>query len=246
MNENNESIIPDDTLTVALVSLGCPKNLVESEVMLAELGMAGFIITGDYADADVIVVNTCGFLQSAQAEAAEAIDYLVELKAPQGRCKCLIVAGCWSQIASDEIVQRWNQVDVLLGVNDRHELLPAIQNTLHKNTRTIKAAKAVRPMTAELDRFLLTPEHWAYLRISEGCSQRCAFCTIPNIRGDYRSKPLNAVVTEARQLIDHGVKGARPDRAGNHQLRQRPRRPHRPGHAAGATRTSSTASTGSA
>ena len=192
--------------TVGMVSLGCAKNLVESEVMLADLALKGFIITGDYADADVLIVNTCGFLQVAQEEAAEAIDQLAALKAPNGRCRCLVVAGCWSQIAADQILNRWPQVDLVIGVNDRQRLIDSIGCVSEADEPVVKVSPKVQPMPIEDTRFRLTPTHWAYLRISEGCSQGCTFCTIPRIRGRYRSKQPDLVVREARQLVASGAR----------------------------------------
>ena len=195
-----------ETVTVAMASLGCAKNLVESEVMLADLAMAGLTITGDYAQADVIVVNTCGFLQLAQQEAAETIRQLSGYKSPQGRCQCLVVAGCWSQIGAKDILERWPDVDVVIGVNDRRRLVQAIAETLSGKKRTVHVRRQADSMPTESTRFRLTPAHWAYLRISEGCSQKCSFCTIPRIRGPYRSKSPDQIVREARQLVETGVK----------------------------------------
>jgi len=205
MKRDDEGVC-EGGVTAALVSLGCAKNLVESEVMLADLGLAGFVVTGDYSQAEVIVVNTCGFLQLAQREAAETIDQLSNYKYPRGRCKCLVVAGCWSQIASEEILSRWNEVDLVIGVNDRRRLVRAIDKVLAGRARLAKVAGRVPRMWPEEVRFRLTPRHWAYLRISEGCSQKCSFCSIPRIRGRYRSKPPADVIREAKQLIDSGAR----------------------------------------
>lgn len=192
--------------TVALASLGCAKNLVESEVLLADLATAGFILTADASDADAIVVNTCGFLQSAQAEAAETIEQLQQYKNPRfGRCRCLVVAGCWAQIAADEIFKRFTGVDLVIGVNNRADMAESILKILHAPKRTTLTSAVVGAMADEATRFRLTPEHWAYLRISEGCSQGCSFCSIPIIRGRYRSKASEQALREARQLIESGA-----------------------------------------
>lgn len=193
--------------SVALVSLGCPKNLVESETLLGELAQAGLALTNDYAWADVLIVNTCGFLQSAQAEAAEVIDQLCQYKSPRGHCRCLIVMGCWAQIAGKEILARWKEVDAVIGVNDRHNIIPAIIKTLSNKPRRIVATSPKWfDMPSESARLRLTPSHWCYLRISEGCSQRCSFCKIPDIRGNYRSKPMKTILEEARTMIANGVR----------------------------------------
>lgn len=207
MNRSPVAHEPQAPITVGLVSLGCPKNLVESETLLAELAQAGLALTADEAQADVLIVNTCGFLQSAQAEAAEIIDRLAARKFPRGNCRCLVIMGCWSQIAGDEILARWKQVDAVVGVNDRDRIVPIIQKTLAGHpSRTTLAHARCRPLGPEDERFRLTPVHWCYLRISEGCSQRCTFCSIPAIRGPYRSKPLDQIVDEARTMIGSGVK----------------------------------------
>jgi ribosomal protein S12 methylthiotransferase len=193
---------------VAMVSLGCPKNLVESETLLAELAQAGLAVTGDAEWADVLIVNTCGFLLSAQEEAAEIIEQLRQLKYPAGRCQCLIVMGCWSQIGGKEILSRWPEVDAVVGVNERAKIVPIILRVLNEESpeQFLLTSKKTLAMTSEATRLRLTPQHWCYLRISEGCSQRCAFCSIPDIRGNYRSKPMKIILDEAKTMAADGVK----------------------------------------
>ena len=199
--------ITDQPITIAMISLGCPKNLVERETLLAQLTQAGFVLTGEISWADVVIVNTCGFLQSAQKEAADVIDQLVRFKYPKGNCRALIIIGCWSQIDAAKILKRWRQVDAAVGVNDRDKIIDVIVRVLATNKRKIAlASKSIKPIADEHERFRLTPRHWCYLRISEGCSQRCSFCTIPKIRGKYRSKPMSQIVKEARTMIADGVK----------------------------------------
>ncbi len=207
MEAKNRNFDEDVLMTVGLVSLGCPKNLVESETLLAELAQAGLAVTGDCAEADVLIVNTCGFLQSAQAEAAGIIDELAAYKHPKGRCRCLIIMGCWSQIAGKEILSRWKQVDAVIGVNDRGRIPEVVGEVLtgHKK-RVALADHRSRPWSSESARLRLTPSHWCYLRISEGCSQRCTFCSIPNIRGSYRSKSAKLILDEARTMVADGVR----------------------------------------
>jgi len=210
---SNPSFLPADQLyesdpvTLALVSLGCPKNLVESEAILGQLASAGFIITNDYQQAQVIVVNTCGFLQAAQQEAAEVITQLAVYK-QHGQCQALILAGCWAQLAGSTLLKKFPCADAVVGVNDRHRMAEVIIQCLTTG-RTVVANAPHRPGTplaADVGRLRLTPRHWAYLRISEGCSQKCSFCTIPAIRGPYRSKPMRQVLAEARELIADGVR----------------------------------------
>jgi len=191
---------------VALVSLGCAKNLVESETMLGQLAQAGFLVTGDYSAADVIVVNTCGFLQAAQQEATEVICELEQYKRI-GSCRALILAGCWAQLGGEALLERFPFVDAVIGVNDRHCLAEAIVQCLEgRRLVTANAYGRRRALSADVGRLRLTPRHWAYLRISEGCSQKCSFCSIPAIRGPYRDKPMSAVLAEARELIASGAR----------------------------------------
>ncbi len=207
MKQKNTGYEEYEPATIAMVSLGCPKNLVESETLLGELAQAGLAVTNDYAWADVLIVNTCGFLQSAQAEAAEVIDQLSQLKYPAGRCRCLIVMGCWSQIAGKEILSRWKEIDAAIGVNDRASIVPVIVKTLgEKPRRIVQTTQKYLAMESESTRLRLTPQHWCYLRISEGCSQRCSFCRIPAIRGGYRSKPLATIIDEAKTMIADGTR----------------------------------------
>ncbi|MFA5863366.1 MAG: 30S ribosomal protein S12 methylthiotransferase RimO [Phycisphaerae bacterium] len=205
MKKNNISY--ESPVLVGMISLGCPKNLVESETLLAQLAQAGFVVTGDYPQADVLIVNTCGFLRSAQVESAEVIDELAEYKFPRGRCRCLVVMGCWPQIAGKEILGRWKTVDAVVGVNDRGRIGQIIMEKMagEKKRITLVDSKCL-PLAGEGERLRLTPRHWCYLRISEGCSQRCSFCSIPSIRGTYRSKPVSAIVDEAKIMIADGVK----------------------------------------
>ena len=198
----------EEPIVLGIVSLGCSKNLVESETILGNLAEQGFIITGEYSWADVIIVNTCGFLQSAQQEAAEIINQLCSLKYPGGKCRCLLVTGCWPQIEGQKILDRWQEVDGVIGVNDRDKIFKSIRKILADTSQPkVKAIRrTVQPVTLESQRLRLTPQHWCYLRISEGCSQRCSFCTIPKIRGKYRSKPSAQIIDEAKMMIDDGAR----------------------------------------
>ncbi len=193
--------------TVGLVSLGCPKNLVESETLLAGLAEAGYVVTGEYGAAEVLIVNTCGFLQSAQAEAGGVVAELARLKFPKGNCRCLIVMGCWSQIAGKEILAKWKAVDAVVGVNEKHKILGIIEAVLGgSKRRPALAGGRCLPLASEEARLRLTPNHWCYLRISEGCSQRCTFCSIPDIRGRYRSKGFGTIIDEAKTMVADGAK----------------------------------------
>ncbi len=188
---------------IAFVSLGCAKNLVDSEVMLARLAEAGCAPTSDLEDADVIVVNTCGFLDEARQEALEVIEEAAACKT-RGRCRRLVVVGCLVQRDRDELRQAVPEIDVLLGVHERERVVQAV---LDDRPDPIVASDAPHEaaMPADTARLRITPRTYAYLRIAEGCDQHCTFCTIPMIRGPMRSKPINVVLDEAVELRDDGV-----------------------------------------
>jgi ribosomal protein S12 methylthiotransferase len=218
----------DDVRTVAFVSLGCPKNLVDSEKMLGLLVQDGIIPTADESDADAIVINTCGFLEASKVESVDEINRAVELK-KAGSCKRIIVAGCLVQRHRAKMLEWCPDIDAMIGVFDRDRIVEAVRGekpnqndigsdlplyssiasnaTLAKKARHIGANDAENRGYFESDsaRLRLTPRHYAYLRISEGCNQNCAFCTIPSIRGKMRSKPVDRIVAEARELFEDGA-----------------------------------------
>ena len=188
-------------LTVAMVSLGCPKNLVDSEKMLAHLAEAGMVVGAPMDDADVIVVNTCGFLSSARAESLEVINEAVSHK-QTGRAARVVVAGCLANRDAEALYDAAPGIDALVGVNDRDRIVAAVAG---RERCTHLAPPAPGQAASDAGRFRLTPRHTAYLRVAEGCSQGCAFCTIPAIRGPFRSKPMDAVLPEAEELIADGA-----------------------------------------
>jgi len=187
-------------VTVALVSLGCPKNLVDSEKLLAHLAEGGCVVGAPMDEAEVIVVNTCGFLEAARRESLEAIAEAVGQKR-RGRARRVVVAGCLASRDGRELYAAVPGIDALVGVGSRADILAAV-------TGRGRCTRLAPPEGGELDdagRFRLTPRHTAYLRIADGCAQRCSFCTIPSIRGALRSKPLEAVLAEARELAADGA-----------------------------------------
>jgi ribosomal protein S12 methylthiotransferase len=221
--------------TVAFVSLGCPKNLVDSERMLGLLAADGLAITGDYQRADVIVINTCGFLEASKEESLKEIREAVKLKA-QGSCRRVVVAGCLVQRHKTKLLSEVPEIDRLVGVFDREHIVEAVRGkdnprqqhghflgkyhdlskelaaksdeaTKRRSDEGKRETKTTRLPVFEDDRarLRLTPRHYAYLRISEGCNQGCAFCTIPSIRGLMRSKPIEQIVAEARELAADGA-----------------------------------------
>ena len=180
------------TKKIAVVSLGCDKNRVDTEKMLWYLKGGEYSITSDYGEAEVIIINTCAFIESARVE---AIDTILEMSAykNEGNCKKLIVTGCLPQKYRDEIGDSLPEVDAFLGVNEYEKIRDAIEN----NGEILPASDG---------RILTTPPHFAYLRISDGCDNFCTFCTIPSIRGKYRSRTIESIVFEANTLVKQGVR----------------------------------------
>ena len=196
--------LKNQPVTIGFVSLGCSKNVVDSERMLAEIAQAGYLIASDPVCCDVVIINTCGFIEPAKLEAFETIEQAVSWK-KAGPVRKVIVVGCLAQRMGTELLKLYPDIDALVGLGRRDDIALTIAKTLkahkpcayldHDDTRV--ANDRVRLRTG--------PAHWAYLRISEGCDHNCSFCTIPSIRGQFRSKPIQAVLDEARELIDSGV-----------------------------------------
>ena len=188
--------------TVFLVSLGCPKNLVDSEVMLGLLSRAGYSIVPRPSDAEIIIVNTCSFIQDATREAIETILQLARYK-KKGRCHLLIVSGCLPQRYGRSLEEEFPEVDFFVGTGD-------FQNLPEILSRNQEAKSFLSQPTFLYDektpRILSTPSFYAYLKVAEGCSNRCTFCTVPKIRGAYRSREIPSVLKEARRFADQGVR----------------------------------------
>jgi ribosomal protein S12 methylthiotransferase len=191
---------PNKPLNVALVSLGCPKNLVDSEKILAHLAEGGCVVAAPIDQADVIVVNTCGFIAPAVQESLDVIAEAVAHKR-SGRARRVVVAGCLASRDGEKLFELAPGIDAVVGVNDRESILSAVTGRRHV-TRVSAWAGGV---AGDQGRFRLTPPHTAYLRIAEGCGRRCTFCTIPAIRGPFRSKPPEQVLAEARELVADGA-----------------------------------------
>jgi len=185
---------------VAIVSLGCPKNLVDSEKLLARLAEGGCVVGAPMDAADVVVINTCGFISPAVAESLDVIAEAVRLK-QAGKLRRIVVAGCLVNREGEGLFEHADGIDAVIGVNDRDAILPAVLGQGPAARVSTCPAAAV----SDAGRFRLTPRHTAYLRIAEGCSRRCTFCTIPAIRGPYRSKRPSAVLAEASELIADGA-----------------------------------------
>ena len=187
---------------LGLISLGCNKNRVDSEIALGLMKDRGYAFTADPAEADVLMVNTCGFIEAAKEESIDTILELAEYK-KTGRCKVLVVTGCLSQRYENELLAEIPEIDVLLGVN-QYALLPDAVEKALKGKRTHSCADDLTFI--EHDRVLTTPPYTAYTRIGDGCSNRCTFCAIPLIRGPYRSRSENLILQEIDQLAKQGVR----------------------------------------
>ena len=190
-------------MKVAFVSLGCAKNLVNTEQMMALVRSAGHEITAQPEGADAAVLNTCGFIESAKSEAIENILELAELK-KAGRLKKLLVAGCLSQRYQDEVLTELPEVDGMLGTGSYTEIVPALEELMAGGTP--HRFGDIDHTEEDGARIPATPPYTAYLKIAEGCSNGCAFCIIPKLRGRYRSRSMEALLAEAGQLADSGVK----------------------------------------
>ena len=188
---------------IAFVSLGCAKNLVNTEQMMALCRQAGHTITGEPEGADVAVLNTCGFIESAKSEAIDNILQLGRLK-EEGKLKKLLVAGCLTQRYADDIRQELPEVDGMLGTGSYTDVVTAVEELMAGEKAEHFAG--INTTYEDGERMVTTPGYTAYLKIAEGCSNGCAFCIIPKLRGRYRSRSMDAVLAEARELAQAGVK----------------------------------------
>jgi ribosomal protein S12 methylthiotransferase len=195
-------------IKVGFISLGCPKNLVDSEVMMGQLKQKGFEITSDAEDADTVVVNTCGFIDSAKKESIEAILEAARLKT-NGKATRLIVAGCLVERYRDELKAEMPEVDAFIGTSQINDILAVCDPKT--NTRSLPVIPLGNQSATYLydestPRVLATPSHYAFIKIAEGCDRPCAFCFIPQMRGHFRSRRFGSIVAEAHQLAEEGVK----------------------------------------
>lgn len=189
---------------IGMISLGCPKNQVDAEHMLALMDAEDWEIV-DYVDGcDAVIVNTCGFIDDAKKEAIENILDMVELK-KEGVISKIIVTGCLAQRYKDEIVKEIPEVDAVIGIGANGDIIKTVEEVM-SGVDTIENYPPQCDLPLEGQRILTTPQYWAYLKIGEGCSNRCTYCTIPSIRGNMRSRSMENVIDEAKQLAESGVK----------------------------------------
>lgn len=201
MSKKGEKSVP---VSVCLISLGCPKNTVDSERMLAVIAEAGFFITAEPELAEVVVINTCGFIESACREAFEHINSAIGLKS-RGIIKKVIVCGCLSERLGGTLLTRSPGIDAVVGLGHRDEIADIIRCSLSSNEPAAYLGGFGGSAGDDRKRLITGPHHRAYLRISEGCDHGCSFCTIPAIRGRFCSKPEQLVISEASELADSGV-----------------------------------------
>ncbi len=188
---------------VGMISLGCPKNQVDAERMLAQLDKNEFQIADCYEGADAVIVNTCGFIDAAKQEAIENILDMAQLK-EDGTVKKIIVTGCLAQRYQKEIFDEIPEVDAVIGLGANESIAETVKKVIEGESVYEMPDKELLPLVGE--RLLTTPEHWAYLKIADGCSNRCTYCSIPSIRGNYRSVEFETVIEEAKALAAAGTK----------------------------------------
>ena len=191
-------------MKVGFVSLGCPKNQLDTEVMLHEVASAGYEITPDETEADVVIINTCAFIESAKKEAIENILDIAWLKENRD-LKAIIVTGCLVERYREQVIEELPEVDAILGVGSIHHVVDALR-AVEAGGEKYVSVEDCNTVRLGGDRVLTTPEYMAYLKIAEGCDNRCTYCAIPSIRGRFRSRPMEDIVAEAKNLEALGVK----------------------------------------
>ncbi len=189
---------------VGMISLGCPKNQVDAEIMLKKLVDAGYILVQEADKADVVIVNTCGFIEDAKKESIDAILEMADLK-EDGLLSKIVVTGCLAERYKDEVVSEIPEVDGVVGIGANADIV-AVCDALFESDELYTSFPSNEELPLNGGRVLTTPEYTAYLKIAEGCSNRCSYCAIPSIRGDFRSREMEDVIDEANALCEKGVK----------------------------------------
>jgi ribosomal protein S12 methylthiotransferase len=206
VQDSAKKLVSDSRGTYAFISLGCPKNLVDSERMLGKLAQEGYTLQSDAEGADVVVVNTCGFIEPARQESLAVIREMLALKA-QGRIGSVVVAGCMAERHRELLFEQVPEVDQIVGVFGREDIATVVDRAVaqqHEQRSLFRPAPVqALPDTARLR---ITPRHYAYLKISEGCDRLCTYCAIPAMRGKHLTKPIEEVIHEAQELVSDGVR----------------------------------------
>ena len=190
-------------MVIALISLGCPKNQVDADVMCHALLERGHITTADLSEADAIIVNTCGFIESAKQEAIDNILDVAWLK-ENHTLRGIVVTGCLPERYREQLLEEMPEVDCILGTGSYGDICEAVRSAYAKKPLARFGDVNAAPLGGE--RVVTTQEHFAYLQIAEGCDNRCSYCVIPSIRGRFRSRPMGEIVEEARELAALGVR----------------------------------------
>lgn len=190
-------------IKVGMISLGCPKNQVDGELMLEKLNKAGFEISPTIEDSDIMIINTCGFIEDAKREAIETILEVAEYKTAD-LISAIVVTGCLAERYQEEIIKEIPEVDSVIGIGADKDIVKVCQKAAIGISTTFFPDKRLLPL--EGDRLLSTPPHWAYLKLSDGCDNKCSYCAIPGIRGSYFERSMESIIAEAEQLASQGVK----------------------------------------
>ena len=201
----NKKDVKSGSLSVGVISLGCDKNRVDTETMLSFLRDAGYSFTGEAEEADIIIVNTCGFIASARDESYDTIDEMAGYREDENsNCVRLIVTGCVPQKWSKDLIEAFPEVDIVLGIDDYPNIAEIIKTSIETNKKIVKVGNADTVFSVK-DRLVTTSENYAYLKIADGCNNFCTFCTIPQIRGRYRSRDIDDILEEAENLVENGA-----------------------------------------
>lgn len=191
-------------LKAGFISLGCAKNLVDTEVMLGLLATNQIKLTDNPQEADILIINTCSFIESAKEESITTILQMAEYK-KKGNCKCLIVAGCLGQRYQQDLLDELPEVDAIVGTGDWHRIMEAINSTMNDKKRVLLVGETNTLYDETMPRINTTPFYSAYVKVAEGCSNCCSYCVIPKVRGSFRSRKMESIVTEVKNLVANGV-----------------------------------------
>lgn len=188
---------------IGMISLGCPKNQVDAELILAKLEESGFEINGEIAGCAAVIINTCGFIEDAKREAIDNILEMADYK-EAGEIEKIIITGCLAERYKDEIMSEFPEVDAVIGIGKNENIVDIVNEVLSGDRVSAFADKTLLPLEGQ--RLLTTPDYWAYLKIADGCSNNCTYCAIPSIRGKFRSRKMENILDEARALAQSGIK----------------------------------------
>lgn len=191
-------------LKVGMISLGCDKNRVDAETMLFEFKKNGFEIVNNEKEADIIIVNTCGFIESAKTESIETILEMAQNK-ENGECKAIIATGCMAERYKEELINEMPELDAVVGTGNYSDIVDIVNNILNGKNKIVKVGNIDYNLEYK-ERILTTPMHYAYIKIAEGCNNNCSYCIIPKLRGKFRSRSIESIVNEVKDIANKGVK----------------------------------------